>query len=117
MHTEFITALSTLGSAVHQCLGIAPAHVITTLLRYWYQDSPPGEIVSLGVLSEGKHPPLSQIDTTSVSVLEAMCLANTVTSFIIFLFHRSSVVEHIVGSQVVSDLSPGQSQIYIALAQ
>ncbi|XP_053138728.1 putative malate dehydrogenase 1B isoform X3 [Hemicordylus capensis] len=55
MQTEFLTSLSSLSSWGHHCLGLAPAHVITTVLRYWYQDSPPGEMVSLGVISEEVH--------------------------------------------------------------
>ncbi|XP_062971945.1 putative malate dehydrogenase 1B [Elgaria multicarinata webbii] len=54
MRTEFLVALSLLSSWGTHCLGMAPAHVIATLLGYWYQDSPPGEMVSLGVISEGQ---------------------------------------------------------------
>ncbi|XP_067404866.1 putative malate dehydrogenase 1B isoform X2 [Emydura macquarii macquarii] len=54
VHSEFASVLSTLSSREHHCLGMSPAHVIATLLRYWYQDSPPGEIVSMGILSEGQ---------------------------------------------------------------
>uniref|UniRef100_A0A8D2LZ02 Putative malate dehydrogenase 1B n=1 Tax=Varanus komodoensis TaxID=61221 RepID=A0A8D2LZ02_VARKO len=54
MRTEFVVALSLLTSWGTHCLGMAPAHVIATVLRYWYQDSPPGEMVSLGVISEGQ---------------------------------------------------------------
>uniref|UniRef100_A0A8D1F1C8 Putative malate dehydrogenase 1B n=1 Tax=Sus scrofa TaxID=9823 RepID=A0A8D1F1C8_PIG len=34
--------------------GILTAHSIATTLKYWFHGSPPGEIVSLGVLSEGQ---------------------------------------------------------------
>ncbi|XP_074857630.1 putative malate dehydrogenase 1B [Carettochelys insculpta] len=54
VHSEFVSVLSSLSSREHHCLGISPAHVIATVLRYWYQDSPPGEMVSMGVLSEGQ---------------------------------------------------------------
>ncbi|XP_048726407.2 putative malate dehydrogenase 1B isoform X2 [Caretta caretta] len=51
VRSEFVSVLSSLE---HHCLGMSPAHVIATVLRYWYQDSPPGEIVSMGILSEGQ---------------------------------------------------------------
>uniref|UniRef100_A0A7M4E0M6 Malate dehydrogenase 1B n=1 Tax=Crocodylus porosus TaxID=8502 RepID=A0A7M4E0M6_CROPO len=54
LHSEFVTALSSLNSREYHCVGMSPAHVIATILRYWYQDSPPREIVSVGVLSEGQ---------------------------------------------------------------
>uniref|UniRef100_A0A8D0E436 Putative malate dehydrogenase 1B n=2 Tax=Salvator merianae TaxID=96440 RepID=A0A8D0E436_SALMN len=54
MRTEFVVALGSLSSRESHCLGIAPAHVIAAVLKYWYQDSPPGELVSLGVICEGQ---------------------------------------------------------------
>nr|XP_020636392.1 putative malate dehydrogenase 1B isoform X1 [Pogona vitticeps] len=54
MRTEFLIALSSLTSWGTHCLGLAPAHTIATLLKSWYQDSPPGEIISLGVIGEGQ---------------------------------------------------------------
>ncbi|XP_061463782.1 putative malate dehydrogenase 1B isoform X2 [Rhineura floridana] len=54
MRSEFVVALSSLSSWEIHCVGMAPAHTIATVLRYWYQDSPPGEMVSLGVISEGQ---------------------------------------------------------------
>ncbi|XP_060138070.1 putative malate dehydrogenase 1B isoform X1 [Zootoca vivipara] len=54
LRAEFLTAMSSLSSWEIHCVGIAPAHAIFTVLRYWYLDSPPGELVSLGVLSEGQ---------------------------------------------------------------
>lgn len=58
--------------------GILAAHSIATTLKYWYHGSPPGEIVSLGVLSEGKSrffisydilkPPCMPCAPTSVSL-------------------------------------------------
>nr|XP_056717186.1 putative malate dehydrogenase 1B [Euleptes europaea] len=54
LHSEFVASLSSLSSWGHHCLGMAPAHVIATVLRYWYRDSPPNEIISLGVISEGQ---------------------------------------------------------------
>ncbi|XP_074824118.1 putative malate dehydrogenase 1B isoform X5 [Natator depressus] len=54
VRSEFASVLSSPSSREHHCLGMSPAHVIATVLRYWYQDSPPGEIVSMGILSEGQ---------------------------------------------------------------
>ncbi|XP_007434194.1 putative malate dehydrogenase 1B [Python bivittatus] len=54
MHIEFVASLSSLSSWGTRGLGMAPAHTIATVLRYWYQGSPPGEMVSLGVISEGQ---------------------------------------------------------------
>uniref|UniRef100_A0A8C3SQ81 Putative malate dehydrogenase 1B n=1 Tax=Chelydra serpentina TaxID=8475 RepID=A0A8C3SQ81_CHESE len=54
VRSEFASVLSSLSSREHHCLGMSAAHVIATVLRYWYQDSPPGEIVSVGILSEGQ---------------------------------------------------------------
>ncbi|XP_072834373.2 putative malate dehydrogenase 1B isoform X1 [Pogona vitticeps] len=54
MRTEFLIALSSLTSWGTHCLGLAPAHTIATLLKSWYQDSPPGEMISLGVIAEGQ---------------------------------------------------------------
>ncbi|XP_042301402.1 putative malate dehydrogenase 1B isoform X2 [Sceloporus undulatus] len=54
MRTEFVASLSSLTSWGTHCLGLAPAHATATLLRYWYQGSPPGEMVSLGVITEGQ---------------------------------------------------------------
>uniref|UniRef100_A0A8D0G7V9 Putative malate dehydrogenase 1B n=1 Tax=Sphenodon punctatus TaxID=8508 RepID=A0A8D0G7V9_SPHPU len=54
LRSDFVSALSSLSSWGHHCIGMSPAHVIATVLRYWYQDSPPGEIISLGVISEGQ---------------------------------------------------------------
>ncbi|XP_072473484.1 putative malate dehydrogenase 1B isoform X1 [Notamacropus eugenii] len=34
--------------------GISSAHCIATILKFWYHDSPPGEIFSLGIMSEGE---------------------------------------------------------------
>ncbi|XP_077175371.1 putative malate dehydrogenase 1B isoform X2 [Paroedura picta] len=54
MRSQFVASLSTLSSWGHHCLGMAPAHIIATVLRYWYHDSPPKEMISLGVISEGQ---------------------------------------------------------------
>ncbi|EMP24311.1 Putative malate dehydrogenase 1B [Chelonia mydas] len=54
VRSEFASVLSSPSSREHHCLGMSPAHVIATVLRYWYQDSPPGEIVSMGILSKGR---------------------------------------------------------------
>jgi hypothetical protein len=51
---EFVVTLKNLTDTGQQFGGILAAHSITTTLKYWYHGSPPGEIVSLGVLSEGK---------------------------------------------------------------
>ncbi|KAJ6665362.1 hypothetical protein lerEdw1_004411 [Lerista edwardsae] len=53
MRTEFVSKLGLLSSWGQHCSGMMPVHAVVTLLRYWYQDSPPGEIVSLGIISEG----------------------------------------------------------------
>ena len=46
--------LKTLTATGRQFGGMLAAHSVATTLKYWCQGSPPGEIVSLGVLSEGK---------------------------------------------------------------
>uniref|UniRef100_A0A2K6K427 Putative malate dehydrogenase 1B n=1 Tax=Rhinopithecus bieti TaxID=61621 RepID=A0A2K6K427_RHIBE len=50
---EFVATLK-LTATGRQCGGILAAHSIATTLKYWYHGSPPGEIVSLGILSEGQ---------------------------------------------------------------
>ncbi|NXL57812.1 MDH dehydrogenase, partial [Chordeiles acutipennis] len=54
IHSEFLSAQSSLSSRACRYVGILPAHAIATVLRYWYHGSPPGEIVSAGVLTEGQ---------------------------------------------------------------
>lgn len=54
IHSEFLSAQSSPSSRVCHCGGMLPAHAVATVLRYWYHGSPPGEIVSLGVPTEGK---------------------------------------------------------------
>ncbi|NXK44178.1 MDHC protein, partial [Chauna torquata] len=54
IHSEFLSAQSSLSSRVCHCAGMLPAHAIATVLRYWFHGSPPGEIVSVGVLSKGQ---------------------------------------------------------------
>ncbi|KAK9410902.1 putative malate dehydrogenase 1B [Crotalus adamanteus] len=54
MEIEFVASLSSLSSWRARGLGMAPAHTVATVLRYWYQGSPPGEMISLGVISEGQ---------------------------------------------------------------
>ncbi|XP_037705640.1 putative malate dehydrogenase 1B isoform X2 [Choloepus didactylus] len=51
---EFVSNLRMLTATGKQFGGILAAHSIATTLKYWYHGSPPGEIVSLGVLSEGQ---------------------------------------------------------------
>nr|XP_023478265.1 putative malate dehydrogenase 1B isoform X2 [Equus caballus] len=51
---EFVTTLRKLTATGQQLRGMLTAHSIATTLKYWYHGSPPGEIVSLGVLSEGQ---------------------------------------------------------------
>ncbi|NWR44278.1 MDHC3 dehydrogenase, partial [Regulus satrapa] len=48
---EFPPALS---SRVSRAPGVLPAHALATVLQYWYHGSPPQEIISVGVLSEGQ---------------------------------------------------------------
>ncbi|KAM6129315.1 putative malate dehydrogenase 1B [Pterocles gutturalis] len=54
MHSEFLSAQSSLSSRVCHCVGMLPAHAVATALKYWYHGSPPGEIVSVGILTEGQ---------------------------------------------------------------
>ncbi|NWI67745.1 MDHC protein, partial [Todus mexicanus] len=54
IHSEFLSAQSSLSSRVCRCVGMLPAHAIATTLRHWYHGSPPGEVISVGVLTEGK---------------------------------------------------------------
>ncbi|XP_006935566.1 putative malate dehydrogenase 1B isoform X1 [Felis catus] len=51
---QFVATLKKLTETGKQFGSILAAHSIATTLKYWYQGSPPGEIVSLGVLSEGQ---------------------------------------------------------------
>uniref|UniRef100_A0A8C5K7A7 Putative malate dehydrogenase 1B n=1 Tax=Jaculus jaculus TaxID=51337 RepID=A0A8C5K7A7_JACJA len=51
---EFVETLKNLTDTGKKYGGILAAHSIATTLKYWYHGSPPGEIVSLGVLSEGE---------------------------------------------------------------
>nr|XP_012301678.1 putative malate dehydrogenase 1B isoform X1 [Aotus nancymaae] len=51
---EFVATLKNLTATGRQFRGILAAHSIATTLKYWYHGSPPGEIVSLGILSEGQ---------------------------------------------------------------
>ncbi|NXY22649.1 MDHC protein, partial [Atrichornis clamosus] len=54
IHSEFLSAQSSLSSRVCHCAGMLPAHAVATVLRYWYHGSPSEEIVSVGILSEGQ---------------------------------------------------------------
>ncbi|XP_054978825.1 putative malate dehydrogenase 1B isoform X1 [Sorex araneus] len=54
VNREFVSTLENFTSTGKQSGGILTAHSIATTLKYWYNGSPPGEIVSLGVLSEGQ---------------------------------------------------------------
>ncbi|XP_016052378.1 PREDICTED: putative malate dehydrogenase 1B [Miniopterus natalensis] len=54
INKEFVESLKELTATGKQFGGMLAAHSIATTLRYWYHGSPPGEIVSLGVLSEGQ---------------------------------------------------------------
>ncbi|XP_012781382.2 putative malate dehydrogenase 1B isoform X1 [Ochotona princeps] len=51
---EFVETLKNLSVTGKHFGGILAAHSIATTLKYWYHGSPPGEIVSLGILSEGQ---------------------------------------------------------------
>ncbi|CAO2624796.1 Putative malate dehydrogenase 1B, partial [Lemmus lemmus] len=51
---EFVMMLRNLSSTGKQFGGILAAHSIATTLKYWYHGSPSGEIVSLGIMSEGQ---------------------------------------------------------------
>ncbi|XP_013807644.1 putative malate dehydrogenase 1B [Apteryx mantelli] len=52
--SEFLSVQSSLSSREYHCVGMSPAHAVATVLRYWYHGSPPGEIVSVGILTEGQ---------------------------------------------------------------
>ncbi|KFQ25017.1 Putative malate dehydrogenase 1B, partial [Merops nubicus] len=54
IHSEFLSAECSLSSRVSRCVGMLPAHGIATVLRHWCHGSPPGEVVSLGVLTKGQ---------------------------------------------------------------
>ncbi|NXI73979.1 MDHC protein, partial [Anseranas semipalmata] len=54
IHSEFLSAQSSLSSRVCHCAGMLSAHAVATVLRYWFHGSPPGEIVSVGILSKGQ---------------------------------------------------------------
>ncbi|XP_036899392.1 putative malate dehydrogenase 1B isoform X2 [Sturnira hondurensis] len=54
VNKEFVATLNEWIATGKQFRGILAAHSIATTLKYWYHGSPPGEIVSLGVLSEGQ---------------------------------------------------------------
>lgn len=51
---EFVMTIKNLTATGKQFGRILAAHSIATTLKYWYHGSPPGEIVSLGVLSKGQ---------------------------------------------------------------
>ncbi|NXI42928.1 MDHC protein, partial [Galbula dea] len=54
IQSEFLSAQSSLISRVCHCVGMLPAHAVATVLKYWYHGSPPGEIVSVGILTTGQ---------------------------------------------------------------
>ncbi|NXJ75876.1 MDHC protein, partial [Trogon melanurus] len=54
IHSELLSAQSSLSSRVCHSVGMLAAHAVATVLRYWYHGSPPGEIVSVGILTEGQ---------------------------------------------------------------
>ncbi|XP_036613778.1 putative malate dehydrogenase 1B [Trichosurus vulpecula] len=51
---EFGNSLNQWSLIGHFQRGISSAHCIATTLKFWYHDSPPGEIFSLGIMSEGE---------------------------------------------------------------
>uniref|UniRef100_A0A452VCD8 Putative malate dehydrogenase 1B n=2 Tax=Ursus maritimus TaxID=29073 RepID=A0A452VCD8_URSMA len=54
VNRQYVETLQKQTATGKQFGAILAAHSIATTLKYWYQGSPPGEIVSLGVLSEGQ---------------------------------------------------------------
>ncbi|XP_013966560.1 putative malate dehydrogenase 1B isoform X1 [Canis lupus familiaris] len=54
VNRQYVATLRKLTATGKQFRPILAAHSIATTLKYWYHGSPPGEIVSLGVLSEGQ---------------------------------------------------------------
>ncbi|XP_074047626.1 putative malate dehydrogenase 1B isoform X2 [Macrotis lagotis] len=51
---EFEAALNLWSLTEYFKRGISSAHCIATILKFWYHSSPPGEIISLGLISEGE---------------------------------------------------------------
>nr|XP_020864347.1 putative malate dehydrogenase 1B isoform X4 [Phascolarctos cinereus]XP_020864348.1 putative malate dehydrogenase 1B isoform X4 [Phascolarctos cinereus]XP_020864349.1 putative malate dehydrogenase 1B isoform X4 [Phascolarctos cinereus] len=51
---EFVNSFNVLSSTRRFQRGISTAHSVATILKFWYHDSPPGEIFSLGLMSEGE---------------------------------------------------------------
>ncbi|XP_012859781.2 putative malate dehydrogenase 1B [Echinops telfairi] len=54
INKEFVATVKNLSDTGKQLGSTLVAHSIATTLKYWYQGSPPGEIVSAGVRSEGQ---------------------------------------------------------------
>ncbi|NWH57749.1 MDHC protein, partial [Geococcyx californianus] len=54
IRSEFLPAQRSLSSQFCHCIGMLPAHAIATMLKYWYHGSPPGEIISVGIFTEGQ---------------------------------------------------------------
>uniref|UniRef100_A0A7N5K0B0 Putative malate dehydrogenase 1B n=1 Tax=Ailuropoda melanoleuca TaxID=9646 RepID=A0A7N5K0B0_AILME len=54
VNRQYVETLQKQTATGKQFGAILAAHSIATTLKYWYHGSPPGEIVSLGVLSEGQ---------------------------------------------------------------
>nr|XP_014351387.1 PREDICTED: putative malate dehydrogenase 1B isoform X2 [Latimeria chalumnae] len=98
LETEFIsdlnTRLQTVETKLQHPSGILPADGIYTMLRYWYQGSPPDEVISVGVISEGnKH---CVVRTTSTTI-RTQSLNQLLPQFF-------DILEHDGISQVVSIL-------------
>ncbi|XP_027729618.1 putative malate dehydrogenase 1B [Vombatus ursinus] len=51
---EFVKSFNVLSSTRCFQRGMSSAHSVATVLKFWYRDSPPGEIFSLGIMSEGE---------------------------------------------------------------
>ncbi|KAM9010199.1 putative malate dehydrogenase 1B isoform 1-T2 [Ara ararauna] len=54
IYSELQSAQSSLSSQLCRYGGMLPAHAVATVLRYWYHGSPPEEIVSVGIHTEGQ---------------------------------------------------------------
>ncbi|XP_051839652.1 putative malate dehydrogenase 1B [Antechinus flavipes] len=51
---EFEASLNSWSLTRYLQRGVSSAHCIATVLKFWYHNSPPGEILSMGIISEGE---------------------------------------------------------------
>ncbi|XP_071604047.1 putative malate dehydrogenase 1B [Heliangelus exortis] len=55
LHSAVLSEQSSLRSRLSHSAGMLPAHAAATALTHWYQGSPPGEAISVGVLTKGQY--------------------------------------------------------------